>query len=63
MNRYIQRHDPTSTPKRETVDQFPFDTREERQEARRCLAEYRLADPSAHHYLSPRACKDWNPTP
>jgi hypothetical protein len=40
---------------RETVDEF--DTRKE---ARAMLAEYRMADPTAHHYLSSRACKGWD---
>ena len=40
---------------RETVDEFT-----DRKEARRCLAEYRLADPSAEYYLSRRPCKGWN---
>jgi hypothetical protein len=38
----------------ETVDEF-----ETRREARLMLAEYRLADPSAHYYLSSRPCKNW----
>lgn len=38
----------------ETVDEF-----ETRKEARAMLAEYRMADPSAHYYLSRRPCKDW----
>ena len=39
----------------ETVDQF-----ETRKEAREMLKEYQLSDWSAQHYLSQRACKDWN---
>lgn len=39
---------------RETVDQF-----ETWPEARRMVAEYRMADPSAHYYLSRRACRKW----
>jgi hypothetical protein len=38
----------------ETVDQFTT-----RKEAKAMLTEYRMADPSAHHYLSTRACKAW----
>jgi hypothetical protein len=38
----------------ETVDEFST-----RKEARAVLAEYRLADTSAHYYLSTRPCKDW----
>lgn len=38
----------------ETVDEFPTYS-----EAKRMLAEYRIADPSAHYYLSSRACKAW----
>lgn len=38
----------------ETVDEF-----ETRKEARAMLAEYRMGDPSAHYYLSSRACKAW----
>jgi hypothetical protein len=28
-------------------------------EARRLLVEYCLADPSAHHFISRRACRAW----
>lgn len=42
----------------ETVDEF-----ESRKEARRILAEYRMADPTAEHYLSSRACKGWTAEP
>lgn len=38
----------------ETVDQF-----ETSKEARAMLKEYRLSDPSAHFYISQRACKGW----
>lgn len=38
----------------ETVDQFTT-----HREARAMLAEYRMADPSAHYYTSARACKAW----
>ena len=48
---YIQRKDKYHL---ETVDQF-----ETRKEAKAMLAEYRLADPYAHYYLSSRACKAW----
>lgn len=40
---------------RETVDQFGT-----RKEARAMLAEYRMADPTAEHYVSRRACAGWN---
>lgn len=49
---YIQRQDRNQL---ETIDQF--DTRKE---AIAALKEYRLADPSAHHYISARCCKAWN---
>ena len=49
---YIQRKD---TQHLETVDQF-----ETRKEAKAMLAEYQIADPNAEHYMSQRACKDWN---
>ncbi len=55
MKTYIQRKDGRDL---ETVDEF--DTRKE---ARAMLAEYRMADPSAHHYLSRRPCKGWNDEP
>ena len=48
---YIQRHGQGIL---ETVDEFPS-----RREAREMLAEYRMADPSAHYYLSTRCCKAW----
>lgn len=38
----------------ETVDEF-----ETPMEARTALKEYRMADPSAHYYLSSRPCKAW----
>ena len=49
---YIQRRDGRQV---ETVDQF--DTRAE---ALAMLTEYRIADPSAVHYLSRRPCKGWD---
>ena len=51
MKFYIQRRDGNQL---ETVDEF--DTRKE---ARAMLAEYRMADPTAHHYISTRCCKSW----
>ena len=51
---YIQRKDGRDL---ETVDEF-----NDRKEARAMLAEYRLSDPSAHYYVSTRACKAWNAT-
>lgn len=38
----------------ETVDEF-----ETLKEAKAMLAGYCLADPTAQHYLSSRACRDW----
>lgn len=38
----------------ETIDEF--DTRKE---AKAMLVEYRMADPSAHYYLSSRCCRAW----
>lgn len=49
--RYIQR---LGDGYRETVDEF-----ETRKEAIAMLAEYRLADRSAHYYISSRACSNW----
>jgi hypothetical protein len=54
---YVQRKSGTDL---ETVDQFAYNTREERAEAKRCLSEYRMSDPTAEHYLSKRACKSWS---
>lgn len=48
---YIQRKDEHQL---ETVDEFTT-----RKEAVAMLAEYRLSDPYAMHYLSTRACKQW----
>jgi hypothetical protein len=48
---YIQRKDGRNL---ETVDQFTT-----RKEAREMVKEYQLSDPSAHYYLSTRACKNW----
>jgi len=49
---YIQRKDKNQL---ETVDQF-----DSYKEASAMLAEYQLSDPTAQHYISQRACKDWN---
>lgn len=49
--RYIQRKDGREL---ETVDEFTT-----LKEARAMLAEYRMSDPSAHYYISSRACKEW----
>jgi len=38
----------------ETVDEFTT-----RKEARAMLAEYRMSDPTAHYYISSRACRAW----
>jgi hypothetical protein len=48
---YIQRKDGRNL---ETVDEF-----ETYKEARAMLTEYRMADPSAAHYISSRPCKGW----
>lgn len=49
---YIQRRDRFGL---ETVDEFTT-----RREARAMLAEYRMADPAARHYLGTRACRAWS---
>ena len=49
---FIQRRDGRNL---ETVDEFA-----DRKEARAMLAEYRMADPSAGHYISTRPCRDWS---
>jgi len=51
--RYIQRKD-NSTGQLETVDQF-----ETPKEAHEMVREYRMSDPSAYYYISPKPCKDW----
>lgn len=48
---YIQRR---GDGQLETVDEF-----ETLKEARAMLTEYRMCDPTAAHYISSRACKDW----
>lgn len=48
---YVQRKDSQHL---ETVDEF-----ETLREARAMLAEYCMADPSAHYYLSRRPCRAW----
>ena len=48
---YIQRR---GDGQLETVDEFTT-----RKEARLMLREYRMADPTAHHYLSQRPCNHW----
>jgi len=44
----------------ETVDEFEYNNKEERTEAKRCLNEYRIADRSNNYYFSQRCTKDWN---
>ena len=55
MTTYVQR---LGQGYRETVDEF-----ETYREAREMVQEYRLSDPSAHYWLSQRACKDWTNKP
>lgn len=55
--KYIQRKDSNGI---ETVDEFPYNTRDERKECKRVLSEYQIADPYGSYYLSQRPCKDWN---
>lgn len=41
----------------ETVDEFPYNTKEERTEARKMLREYQTLQ--GHYYMSSRPCKHW----
>ncbi len=43
----------------ENVDEFPYNTKEERQEFKRCLNEYRISDRMAEFYSSSRSTKEW----
>jgi len=52
MAYYIQRKDGKEL---ETVDEF-----ETLREAKAMVREYQMADRSAWHYVSSRACKDWH---
>ena len=52
MTIYIQR---SSEGQLETVDEC-----ESAIDARFLVNEYNMSDPTAHHYASQRACKDWN---
>jgi hypothetical protein len=54
MTYYIQRK---SGRDLETVDEFTT-----YKEARAMVAEYRMSDPSAHYYISSRACAAWRAT-
>ena len=54
---YIQRRG-YSPRMLETVDEFTT-----RKEARVMCREYQYADPSAHYYVSTRACKEWSAKP
>lgn len=54
--RYINMKGPNGI---ETVDEFFYNTREEKKEAQRCLKEYRLCDRYNTYYLSRKACKAW----
>lgn len=49
--RYIQR---MGQGYRETVDEFAT-----QREALDMLREYRMSDPSAHYWISRRACANW----
>lgn len=44
----------------ETVDEFDYNTLEDRKEFKRCLREYILSDPYNNYYSSQRCTKDWN---
>ena len=43
----------------ETVDEFEYNNKEERKEAKRCLSEYRLSDSYNYYYMSQRCTNDW----
>ena len=43
----------------ETVDEFEYNTKDERKEANRCLREYIIADPYNQYYMSQRCTKNW----
>lgn len=47
-----------NTSRGETVDEF-----DDRKEARRCVGEYRTADPSARYWISSRPYKGWKDEP
>lgn len=42
----------------ETIDEFDYNTQEERKEAHRCLNEYRILG-GGYYYLSQRCTNDW----
>ena len=48
---YIQRREGRML---ETVDEFTT-----RREARAMVAEYAMAGPAGHYYVSTRACREW----
>ena len=56
MKKYVNRKDSNGI---ETVDQFEYNTKEQKQEAKRCCKEYNFADSSASYYLSQRCTKEW----
>lgn len=43
----------------ETVDEFPYNNKVERMEARKMVNEYRLSDSTNFYYLSSRSTKEW----
>ena len=43
----------------ETVDEFPYNNKDERKEAHRCVQEYNLGDRTGNYYLSQRCTKEW----
>ncbi len=54
--RYINRYTNTET---ETVDQFSYNTKEERKYVQKMVKEYRLSDCTVGYALSQKCCKDW----
>ena len=56
MIKYINMHHDGSV---ETIDEYPYNTLEERKEFRMCLAEQRRSDPTNDYYASQRCTKYW----
>lgn len=56
MIRYINRR---GNGYLETVEELEIKNREDRQEIKRLLNEYRLSDRSGEYYISSKSTKDW----
>jgi hypothetical protein len=57
MKRYINFKDDNF---KETIDEFEVNSKEQRQELKRCFKEYLLIYPSSQFWVSQKPCNNWN---